>query len=69
MGTFGSELQDVDVVSVDSVSSLEGVVSRSGLDPVESVVVLVSVVESVAPFMFFHPVDERSISLAVVGAW
>ena len=51
------------------MSSLEGVVSRSGLDPVESVVVLVSVVESVAPFMFFHPVDERSISLAVVGAW
>ena len=39
--------------------------SRSGLDPVKSVVV--SVVESVASFMFFHPVDEGSISLAIIG--
>ena len=39
--------------------------SRSRLDPVESIVV--SVVESVASFVFFHPVNEGSISLAVVG--
>ena len=38
---------------------------RSGLDPVKSVVV--SVVESVASFVFFHPVDEGSISLAIIG--
>ena len=35
------------------------------VDTVQSVVV--SVVESVASFVFFHPVDEGSISLAVVG--
>ena len=39
--------------------------SRSGLGPVEGVVV--SIVESVASFVFFHPVDEGSIGLAVVG--
>ena len=65
MGALGKGLQDVDVVPVDSVSSREGVVSRSRLDPVESIVV--SVVESVASFVFFHPVDEGSISLVVVG--
>ena len=65
MGALGKGLQDVDVVPVDSVSSREGVVSRSRLDPVESIVV--SVVESVASFVFFHPVDEGSLSLAVVG--
>ena len=47
------------------MSSRKGVVSRSGLDPVKSVVV--SVVESVASFVFFHPVDEGSISLAIMG--
>ena len=47
------------------MSSGEGVVSRCGLDSVKGIVI--SVVESVAAFMFFHAVDEGSVSLAVVG--
>ena len=41
------------------------VVSRCGLDSVEGIVV--GVVESVAAFVFFHAVDEGSVSLAVIG--
>ena len=34
---------------------------------VKSVVVRLSVVESVASFVFFHPVGEGFISLAIIG--
>ena len=47
------------------MSSGEGVVSRCGFDPVECFVI--GIVESVAPFVFLHAVDEGSVSLAVVG--
>ena len=65
MRSGGKGFEDVDVVPSNSVSSGERVVSRGGLDSVEGIVL--GVVESVAAFMFFHAVDEGSVSLAVVG--
>ena len=47
------------------MSSGEGVVSRCGFDPVECFVI--GIVESVAPFVFLHAVDEGSVSLSIVG--
>lgn len=65
MGFGWKGFEDGDVVPSYSVSSGEGVVSRGRLYFVEGLVI--GVVESVATFMFLHAVDERSVSLSIVG--